>query len=190
MQGILDSIAARHVTSFYGKLSKGQRADPNLQGFFIAIPRLSPQALEFTQDIEGDRFTVLTARQICDRLAERGKLPELVSAGRFITDRSIAITKYGLFVAGKENDPQTRTASRIIIRAADGRVPTPAIDLLAETSYAQQLPIHDDAGPAAASSVTVEEPLIATVRGSKSNFEYQLPASPRFFVGRTVAVQE
>jgi hypothetical protein len=182
-------VSAHHVSAFYGKLCKEQRRDKGLHGFFIAIPRLSPQAAEFTKDIEGDGFTVLVARQIRDRLAERGRLPELDSADRFITDQAIVVTKYGLLVAAKENDPQTRTATRVIVRAIEGPVPATAIGLLEATTYAQELPVVDEAEAIGTPSERVEGPLIATVRGSGSNFEYQLPASPRFFVGRKAAVQ-
>ncbi|WP_425888766.1 restriction endonuclease [Micromonospora sp. DT4] len=182
-------VAAHHVSSFYGKLCKGQRAEKNLHGYFVAIPRLSPQAADFVEDIEGDGFTVLTARQIRDRLLERGQLPEFITAGRFITDRAIVVTRYGLFIAGKENDVRSRTAAQVLVQGMEGAVPASAIELLALTSYAQGLPIVDEAKPTRSALSGTDEPLIAPVHGSQSNFEYKLPASPQFFVGRKLAIQ-
>lgn len=66
----------------------------------------------------------------------------------------------------------------------------PVLDLLsAAPDYGAGIPAVDISytGPALLESAggSVEhEPLIATVAGSASDFEYQLPASPKFFVGR------
>jgi hypothetical protein len=65
----------------------------------------------------------------------------------------------------------------------------PVLELLsAAPNYGAGIPAVDISatGPALVGGTgSVEhEPLIATVSGSGSDFEYQLPASPKFFVGR------
>ncbi len=182
-------VSAHHVSAFYGKLCKERRRDKALHGFFVAIPRLSPQAAEFAGELEDDGLTVLNARQIWVALSERNQLPKIDPEGRFLTDHALVVTRYGLFVAAKENDLLARTAVRVVVRATDGSVPTPAIGLLSSSTYAQALPVVDEASAGTPELARTDEPLIAPVHGSKSNFEYKLPASPQFFVGRKSAVQ-
>ena len=72
-------------------------------------------------------------------------------------------------------------------------MPQPTIDLIQSSDYAAGIQVID-VGVTSAEFVTFAPPasnnedsgefLIATVMGSRSDFEYQLPASPRYFVGR------
>ena len=66
--------------------------------------------------------------------------------------------------------------------------------LAAHQDYGGGLPVHDVASEftsvAARPKSADAEPLIVTVAGSTEDFEYQLPASPRFFIGRQNLVDE
>jgi hypothetical protein len=74
-------------------------------------------------------------------------------------------------------------------------VPSPVQALLRESEYGLGLEIEDLAAPTVrgtslGSAVDTSPPVIVTVRGSSSDFEYQFPASPRFFVGRRANVED
>ena len=184
-------VKAPAVTSFFGKLAKETLCDKAIHGFLIVTPRLSPDADEFVREVQkyNTSLTVLTSRNIVDLLRAQGLVPTLSNGTVLITDHALVITTHGLFVAGKENDPQTRTATRILARSASGVIPRPAVELIAASQYSEELPVVDQATPPEPSSSPVEEPVIALVRGSRSDFEYQFPASPEFFVGRKPSLQ-
>jgi hypothetical protein len=184
-------VKAHAATSFFGKLSKERFRDKDLHGFLVVTPRLSPDADEFVSEVQKyeKSLTVLTSRSIVDILRSKGLMPTFLGGDALITDHAVIITSYGLFLAGKENDPYTRTATRIHVKSHLGAVPKPAVDLIAASSYSGGLPVTDEVSPPEPSSSHSDEPRIALVRGSRSDFEYQFPASPEFFVGRKPALQ-
>lgn len=184
-------VKAPAATSFFGKLSKERLRDKDIHGFLVVTPRLSPDQEEFVSEIQKDEksLTVLTSRSIVDLLSTKGLLPTFSNSDPLISDHAVIITSHGLFFVGKENDPYTRTATRIHVKSNSGVVPKPAIELIAASSYAGELPVIDELNPPELPSSRSEEPVIAFVRGSHSDFEYQFPASPKFFVGRKPALQ-
>jgi hypothetical protein len=184
-------VKALAATSFFGKLAKEMLRDKDIHGFLIVTPRLSPDADEFVREVQryNKSLTVLTSRNIVDLLRAQGLVPTLSRGTALITDYALIITSYGLFVAGKENDPHTRTATRILARSASGAIPKPAMDLIAASQYSEELPVIDEVSPPEPPSSPIEAPVIALVRGSRSDFEYQFPASPEFFVGRKPSLQ-
>jgi hypothetical protein len=184
-------VKAPAATSFWGKLAKERLRDKNVHGFFVVTPRLSPDADEFVREVQefDESLTVITSRNIVDMLSRQGLVPILSSSKARITDYALIITRFGLFVAGKENDPNTRTATRILVRAASGATPRPALELIAAAQYSEELSVVDEVTSYEPVSAPAEEPVIALVRGSRSDFEYQFPASPEFFVGRKPLLQ-
>jgi Restriction endonuclease len=184
-------VKALAATSFFGKLAKERLRDKEVHGFLVVTPRLSPEADEFVREIrESDTsLTVLTSRAIVESLRTQGLIPALSREDALITDPALVVTNYGMFVAGKENDPYTRTATRVHVKSASGAIPKPAIELIATSQYSEELPVIDEISPPDPISSPVDEPVIALVRGSRSDFEYQFPASPEFFVGRKPSLQ-
>ncbi|MFG3705551.1 restriction endonuclease [Micromonospora sp. NPDC047670] len=184
-------VKAPAATSFFGKLAKERLRDKNVHGFLIVTPRLSPEADEFVREVqESDAgLTVLTSRDIVGILRSHNLVPTLSLGNSYITDEALVITPYGMFVAGKENDPSTRIAQRVLVNGAAGPVPKAAVDLLAASQYSEELPVVDASAPIEPTAPPIEEPVIALVRGSRADFEYQFPASPEFFVGRKQSLQ-
>ncbi|MFG1708700.1 restriction endonuclease [Nonomuraea sp. M3C6] len=184
-------VKAQAATSFFGKLAKERLRDKDVHGFLIVTPRLSPDADEFVREVQeyDTSLTVLASREIVKILRDNDLIPAISRRNVLVTDNALIVTEHGLFVAGKENDPNTRTAIRVLVKSAAGPVPKPTIDLIAGSQYSEELPVIDEVGPPEPVTSSVEEPVIALVRGSRSDFEYQFPASPEFFVGRKLALQ-
>ena len=184
-------VKAPAATSFFGKLAKEQLLDKDVHGFLVVTPRLSPDADEFVREVrEHDTsLTVLTSREIFSILRDHNLIPSLARDETLITDNALIITPHGMFAAGKENDPYTRRAIRVLVKSASGSVPEPAIELVIASQYSEELPVADEVGPSQPVPAPIEEPIIALVRGSRSDFEYQFPASPQFFVGRKLTLQ-
>lgn len=179
------------ATSFYGALAKERLSDKNAHGYLVVTPRLSPDADEFIREVQKHEtnLTLLTSREIVDILHTQKFIPTILRDDLLITDHAVVITPYGMFAAGKVNDPYTRRATRVLVKSADGTVPEPAIELVMASTYSQELPVSDEVRPSEPVTRLVEEPAIALVRRSRSDFEYQFPASPEFFVGRKHALQ-
>ena len=184
-------VKATVATSFYGELAKERLSDKNVHGFLVVTPRLTPEADEFIHEVRKHEasLTVLTSREIADILHTQNLIPTISRDDSLITDHAVVITRYGIFAAGKENDPHTRRATCVLVKSASGSVPEPAIDLIRASPYSQELPVSDEVSSTEPVMQPVEEPVIALVRGSRSDFEYQFPASPEFFVGRKYALQ-
>jgi hypothetical protein len=184
-------VKAPATTSFFGKLTKERLSDKTVHGFLVVTPRLSPDAYEFVRAVQEHEttLTVLSSREIVNILQDQHVIPMISRSNRLITDHALIITPYGMFVAGKENDPSTRRATRVLVKSASGSVPEPAVELIATSQYSEELPVVDDVSPSEPARPSVEEPIIALVRGSHSDFEYQFPASPEFFVGRKPTLQ-
>ena len=142
-------VKAPAATSFFGKLAKEMLRDKDIHGFLIVTPRLSPDADEFVREIQeyNTSLTVLTSRNIVDLLRRQGMVPTLSRGNALITDHALIITHHGLFVAGKENDPHTRTATRVLVRSALGAIPEPAIELIAASQYSEELSVIDEVSP-------------------------------------------
>lgn len=177
--------------SFFGAISKERLRDPHVHGYLVVTPRLSPEADEFIREIQqsDSGITVLTSRQIIEILRQHELLPAH-SSRSLITDHALIITEHGLFAAAKENDPFTRTATRVIVKSSAGPVPLPVLELIANFHYSEDLPVHDEDQPQEVMPPKLEETPIALVRGSHSDFEYQFPASPEFFVGRKTSLRD
>lgn len=189
------NISVGLLTAFYGRLA-AMRLDPssvNLQGFLFAIPRLTAEAAEQATMISSKdpRFRSLDAAQIWQLLHDRQLIQE-VNQGT-VSDHALVVHQSGVYTAALEIDPNTRTATRVLIQANSGGVSTEAMGLLGEHPYAQGLQVADTRSAATAPVASVSPPVVPVVvqvHGSTSDFEYQLPASPRYFVGRNESIRD
>lgn len=189
-------VNVERLAAFYGKLSMERLKNPEIRGFFIAIPRLTGDAQEAADEITAadSSFRVLTANDIWSMLSARSlvKVPEASQGSA--SDPALVVHESGVYGACLEIDPATKTAARVLVRANDGGVHSRALELLGETSYAQGLQVLDTRGPAPEllprPAASHSDPLVVEVVGSTSDFEYQLPASPKYFVGRRKALRD
>jgi hypothetical protein len=191
-----NAVSVEQLAAFYGKLAVARFNEPNTQGFFLALPRLTAEATEQSRHIEGrdPHFRSLIAQDVVDALME---LKVVVPPPRDLgltSDPAVVISEHGVYSAVIELDPVQRTGTRILSWGTQP-VPNPVKKLLtAHTDYGGGLPVHDAASDVAGIAVRPKspdaEPLIVTVAGSSEDFEYQLPASPQFFIGRENLVTE
>lgn len=189
-------VKSEHLSTFYGKLSTERIENPSTRGFLVAIPRLTGDGHEIAQKImDGDKaFRLLTAIDIWSTLNNRDQVVSPEPPGVQVSDHALVIHSSGLYAACLEIDPSTKTASRVLVRARNGGVHADVLRLLGDHAYAQELHVEDASAPLAkvspARAHAAVEQIIVEVTGSKSDFEYQLPASPRFFVGRRGVLKE
>ena len=113
------AIAVPQVAAFYGKLAVRRGSDPNLEGLFIAIPRLTADANLFADKAAGSdaRFRTISSRQIWDMLEGRGLMAAPTVDDVETSDPAIVVHADGYFAAALEIDPTSRDASRVLIQA-------------------------------------------------------------------------
>ena len=189
-----NNVAAKELTSFYGKLG-AQRltSDSGCDGFFVSLPRLTAQGEEQARAIaERDKsFFYLNSNDIVEKISSLGIIKSFqeVLGEELVSDHAIIVTEQGVFSACKGVDPVTRRAVSVKVWSVKGVLPDPARSIIASSDYADSLPVIDInsqnkvAFPAASTPLQHPEDVIE-VRGSESDFEYQLPASPKYFIGR------
>jgi hypothetical protein len=191
-----NAVAGEQLAAFYGKLTVARFNEPDTQGFFVALPRLTAEATEQSKHImsRDPRFKSLIAQDVVDALTE---LKVVVPAPRDLgvtSDPAVVVSEHGVYSAVIELEPVQRTGIRVLAWGTQP-VPNPVKKLLtAHQDYGGGLPVHDVASEFASVAARPRsadaEPLIVTVAGSTEDFEYQLPASPRFFIGRQNLVVE
>lgn len=182
-------VRAEALAAFYGKLTVARFDDADTQGFFVALPRLTAEAAEQASHIMGrdNKFRFLIAQDVVDSLRTLGITRDAPRPLGITSDPAVVITQHGVYSSVIELDPIERTALKVLVWGT-GPVPAPVKELIAGyPDYGGGMPIEDVADPAPeATIVSVEhEPLVVSVTGSSEDFEYQLPASPRFFIGRS-----
>jgi hypothetical protein len=186
------NIRVGPLTSFVGKYALELADDPTCKGFFIGLPRLTPEAREKADDAERKLagFRYLGSFEVCDLLASAGLLPSLDDGPTLKADPTLVISEHGLALAASELDPDSRRALRWVVWARAGRPPAPLLALV-ERNLASGLPVAALGADAPVVPVRVAGPVtIVPVQGSSSDFEYQLPAAPEFFVGRKEVVAD
>jgi hypothetical protein len=186
-------VRGEFLQQFYGTLTVARFDDPDTQGFFIALPRLTAEGHEQARLIteRDNKFRLLTASTVVDVLNEQQVTRRPPSPLGVTSDPAVVVSEHGVYSAAIELDPAERTAVRVLVWGQPGHpVPMPVLDLLsAAPDYGAGIPAVDISGTGptllkAVRGAVEHEPLVATVAGSASDFEYQLPASPKFFVGR------
>jgi hypothetical protein len=187
------NVPARELTSFYGKLAVERFEKPSAFGLLCALPRLTPEGEEKARAIEREdsSFRYLSADTIARELEAAGMTSGLPPGIDLSSDPAIIITEDGVFRACLLLDEVERTPIRVAVWSAQGAaVPTPTLTAVQGSEYSGGLPAVDAGSPPLANSGQpakrheMEPAVIAKVLGSTSDFEYQFPASPRFFVGR------
>jgi hypothetical protein len=182
------NIPAHMLDTFYGKLSAARFTSTDTFGLFVALPDLVAQGREQARLFsDNDRnFRLVTAADIFNMLLESERIVPIPRAGLPRSDEAVIITQEGIYSAVKELDRDSRTPRVVRVWAANGSVPEPVQQLVESSPYASNLSVAPlGAGLAiAALAPPPPEPTVAAVVGSTEDFEYQLPASPKFFVGR------
>lgn len=187
-------LAANTLTSFYGKLVASRIKDSRTFGFFIALPRLTAEGQNFAKSIEGDAaFRVMDARSIVTEMEKEQIVVREPTSPLILSDRAVVLTAHGVFCCAKELDAKSRIARVVRVWSANSSVPDPVVKLIVTSSYANGLHAATfDAGLHVAElspTQAAREPMIFPVVGGTSDFEYQLPTSPRYFVGRQDALR-
>lgn len=186
------NVDAPEITSFYGKLAAARLQNKDLVGYFVAIPGLTTRADEFYRSVttSDQQFRYLDSEEIVNMLSQK-KILKQPPNDELASDLAVVITTHGTFCANKALDRTNRLAASVQVWGMD-HVPIPVIELLTASDYAAGLPVEAlSVSEPRPTAVSVQaEPTIVEVLGSKSELEYQLPASPKFFVGRSEHVKE
>ena len=181
-------VAAGELSAFYGKLTVERFSAPRTLGVMVAIPRLTGDGEQHARRIrENDpSFLYLAAEDIVERLAAEGLIRDAPSFLGLVSDPAVVITQDGIFSAALILDAASRLPVRVAVWGVDGPVPRSTLELVELDEYAQGLPVGEAVPETAPDhdGRDVDSILLATVQGSKADFEYQLPASPKYFVGR------
>ncbi|QCB51981.1 hypothetical protein E5720_16470 [Rhodococcus sp. PAMC28707] len=187
------AVSAAMLGTFHSKVVTRRYTDPATQGFFVAIPRLTSNGQQLADLItkNDNSFRCLTSRSIVAFLKERRTIVDCPIDGILQSDPAVIVSAHGVYSACIELDRDKRTPLRVLVWGTNGTVPEPLTTALSIDPYSQERPVVDAHGPSEAQE-PAQEPvdMIVTVNGSQSDFEYQLPASPRFFVGRKSLVRQ
>lgn len=183
-------LDAKTVTNFYGKLSAARLEFPETVGMLVVTPGLNGPAHEKAKSISSrdPSFVILQASDIWDLLKESGQLNTIKDAPNR-SDPAVIVHSDGIFAAAIETDPSDGRPNRVLLSPKEVHSEA-ARDLLSKHAYSQGLVVDwTDVRTLRNDDDIQSIPTIAKVRGSSSDFEYQYPASPRFFVGRSKPMQ-
>lgn len=188
-------VKVGELTSFYGDLAADRLEDSDdTFGLMVVLPRLTPEGEEKARAISrrDSNFRYLNAEDVAGAARELALIVDQPRGLSLTSDPALIITPDGEFAATLILDEVSRKPVSVAVWAASGRVPQPTIELIHSSDYAAGIQVLD-VGVAgsefmiperSSNNEDADESLIATVMGSGSDFEYQLPASPRYFVGR------
>jgi len=187
------NVRAPALTSFLGKFALARADDDRIHGLFIALPRLTAEAKESADAAQAKLpgFRYLGSYEICRLLqaANANVLPSWDEGPEVRSDPTVVVTEHGVVLAACELDSDTRRASRWVTWARTQDVPSPAVRLI-ERYLSKGLPVVRAGHEAGAVPIRVPSlPKIVEVQGSTSDFEYQFPAAPEFFIGRKALAQ-
>jgi hypothetical protein len=201
-------INSPQLQAFYGKYCAKWRKDQRCRGLFIALPRVNSHARAFyKENCEGSRDQTVTLleeelvlKSIFDaELAARESVikdrvdPRLGIAG----DQTLLYTDHGFIWVQYVMSQGSAVADKYLLFLSDG---TPITDSQTLEYVQEVLPdlkgfrhithVGSASVPAAMSPHEITDEPIVEVRGSSDWFEYQFPASPEFFIGRTELLKE
>ncbi len=181
------NVSADLLSAFLGKYGVRRMKEPNLVGLFVGLPRLTANGIEQANDAQGvyEGFRHLSSYEVVELLEKANLLPPEDHGPSPKTDLTVVISEHGLALAAKALDPKSRKATKVVVWAM-GVVPDPVLDLVSRSSLADGLAVvrEGDEASAGAPRAMREPPTVIAVRGSSADFDYQLPAAPKYFVGR------
>lgn len=185
------NVPAEMVDTFLGKLVRERYDDPDLQGLFVALPRLTGPGEEQARSIErrDSSFQYLNANSIADQLRNADLLVDPPPDSGILSDPMVILSEHGIYQASMRLDPASRTADALVLWSAQGSVAEPALALVRQHSISNGLPVLALGQPSQV-RITGDDPVIAHVAASTGDFHYQLPAAPKYFVGRRVLLGE
>lgn len=185
-------VKANELTNFYGKLAADRlEGEAGTFGFMVALPRLSPDGEEKARTISArdTSFRYLGEQDVLSALGDLEFIAKEPDGLGTVSDHAVVITEDGIFRACVALDGEARTPLYVAVWGVDESVPQATLDLIQENPYSAGLvaiDVRDGAQRARnmADASEAEASILATVVGSGSDFEYQLPASPQYFIGR------
>ncbi|WP_206489804.1 restriction endonuclease [Rhodococcus sp. KRD162] len=187
------NVKSAELTNFYGKLTIERFKDEGIFGLFCALPRLTPDGQEKARaiEVEDSHFRYLSADDLAEALLQGGVITNPPASITDLSDMAVVVTEYGVYAACIVLDNTQRTPVQTAIWGPAGEVPDAVCDLLEASDYSNGLSVTDVGSPLGARStnVTPNSVTLTSVAGSSSDFEYQLPASPRYFVGRSALIK-
>lgn len=196
-------IDSPSIQAFYGKYMAKWRKDNRSRGLFIAIPSLNSHARGFYNDnCEGATDTtvkLLEQEAVVRAVLEAGLAARPEELAKMVPqsvgtagDQVLLYTDHGIIWVQYILPTGSAIPDRYVLMTALGQPVTDAQTIeyvqstLPELSgfKLQALPTaHHGHEPEPLSSGAADQ--IVEVRGSSAWFEYQFPASPEFFVGRS-----
>jgi hypothetical protein len=182
-------VAAKELTNFYGKVMLERYTTPDVLGLMMVIPSLTSDGQETAKTIAraDQRFKYMDVESITELLKKARLISELPISLPLTSDFAVVVTEHGIYSAVLELDAHTRVPVRAAVWAAVGTVPAPVLDLISDSEYSQGLEVWDARTPndgTKAKEDSTDHVVLATVKPSHSDFQYQLPAGPKYFVGR------
>ncbi|CAH0126500.1 hypothetical protein SRABI83_00095 [Arthrobacter sp. Bi83] len=182
-------VAAKELTNFYGKVTIERFTTPDALGLMMVVPGLTPSGQQAARAIElkDKNFKYMDVEAITDALDGEGLIVDAPVPLSLPSDFAVVVTEFGIYSAALELDTHTRLPVRAAVWAAQGGVPAPALELIASHGYSQGLEVWDARTPTLHPPAKPDSPdqvVLATVLPSHSDFQYQLPAGPKYFVGR------
>lgn len=204
------AVSAPRLMEFFGKYMSRWMKDEKAQGLFIALPGINSHARAFYNETckNNSRITVRVYEEEAvlngiyeARLAVRPLIIEALVKPEWgkCGDQWLIYSNEGLFWVQLVISADAGFADSIMIFDHDGD-PVHAdatlgylTELCPEISQFQLIePVT--VGPSKSESITstldIRKDEIVQVRGSSAWFEYQFPASPEYFVGRSAVLDE
>jgi hypothetical protein len=186
------NVAPEKLDQFLGKYALLRSNNDALDGFFIALPRLTGPGVAHAEAIMESfpQLKVLAAPDVVTKLREVELLPAEPDEP-LLADPAVIVTEHGLALAYRSLDPRSRRAVAVRVVSANASAAQPLIELVEQSAYAEGLAVRTD--PAGMPAIPMpaaqlEPPDVVPVHGSSDDFEYQFPASPPYFIGRKAVV--
>jgi hypothetical protein len=188
------NVAAEALNKFYGKLATERLDGSIVHGWFVALPGLTSEGYQLAKKIESkdQRFRLFDADAIYRLLVDKSWITPQAPAWAH-SDLAVVLSQHGLFLAAKRLDESSRLPVAVHLWSSSaGKPPDVVRRLLAESDYAVDLEVSVDDEDLGVSATAVHAELtqqLVPVSGSSDDFEYQYPASPKFFIGRRELVE-